>query len=257
MSGLRAALTRPLHCFSTALRFLTIFPGLVPESEDKRYFAGASYYFTIVGMITGGLIGGAALLCAHVAPPLLIGVAVAVCLSLVSGFLHLDGLADTIDGFMSCRDRERSLAIMKDSRIGVMGAVAIISLLFMKTAAILSLPVNEFVSAVIIASAAGRTATILMMSMLPYARVEGGLGDLFFENESAASVSVVSVLLLLTATLVLAPEKMLILVVMFILTMVLFCMWCVKKIGGYTGDTLGAVCELMETAIITGAVLSF
>jgi len=257
MSGLHLAISRPLHCFSTALRFLTIFPGLGPVQVDTRSFSGASYYFTIVGIVTGCLIGGAALLCSNFAPPLIIGVAVAVSMSLISGFLHLDGLADTIDGFMSHRDQEQILAIMKDSRIGVMGAVAIISQLFFKTAAILSLPINGFVSIVVLASAAGRTATILMMTMLPYARAEGGLGNLFFDRGAARSVSVISTVLLLAAMIVLAPGKMLVLAMAFVLTMVSFCGLCVKKIGGYTGDTLGAVCELMETAIIAGAVFSF
>lgn len=257
MNGLHTAATRPLHSFSTAWKFLTIFPGLPGSQEDHHDFTGASYYFTVVGMVTGGLIGGGALLLTHIAPPLIIGAVVAVALSLISGFLHLDGLADTTDGFMSCRDRERSLVIMKDSRIGVMGAVSIMSLMLIKTAALVSLPTAEFVPVLIIASGAGRTATILMMSHLPYARAEGGLGNLFFEDDSVITVSIISIILLLIAMVVLMPQKMLVLLIMFVLTMVLFCMWCIKKIGGYTGDTLGAVCELMETAILTGAVLSF
>lgn len=257
MSGLHSAVTRPLRSLSAALRFLTIFPGFFPSQNDQHYFTGASYYFTLVGMITGSIIGGCGLLLTHVAPPLLTGVAVAVSLSMVSGFLHVDGLADTIDGFMSCRDRERSLVIMKDSRIGVMGAVAIVCLLLFKTAALVSLPATELISTLIISSAAGRTAVILMMSFLPYARAEGGLGNLFFEANSAKSISISSIVLLLTVMVVLGPQKMFVLLILFVLTMVIFCMWCVKKIGGYTGDTLGAICELMEMTMLTGAVLSF
>jgi adenosylcobinamide-GDP ribazoletransferase len=257
MRGLQTAIFSPLRCFSAALRFLTILPGLTRVPDEKRYFAGSAYYFTIVGLVSGVLIGGCALLCLRFAPPILGGVGGAIWLSLISGFLHLDGLADTIDGFMSCRDRERTLAIMKDSRIGVMGAAAVISLLLFKTAAILSLPANGFVPVIVVACAAGRTAAVLMMCLLPYARGEGGMGNLFFDGGSARSVSIISAVILLAAMTLLTPERMLAMIIGFVLTIGLLCWWCMRKIGGYTGDTLGAACELMETAILTGAVVSF
>jgi len=177
-------------------------------------------------------------------------------MSFISGFLHLDGLADTADGFMSSRGREQCLVIMKDSRIGVMGAAAIAAVLMAKTSALASLPAAELVSTVMIAAAAGRTATVVMMSALPYARSEGGLGNLFSDTDTGKYAAIISVCLLGVVMILLAPQRMVLLVGISAITVVLFCSWCVRKIGGYTGDTLGAVCELTEVAVLSGAVLN-
>jgi len=251
-TGLKTALTRPVHSFSAALRFLTIFPGLTPAKDDPEYFSGAAYYITIVGLVCGAVIGGIAHLLAQNGPLMLVAVAAAVSLSLVSGFLHLDGLADTADGFMSCRDRERSLEIMKDSRIGVMGATALVVVLLFKTAALVSLPADSLAAMLVAAPVAGRTGIILMMSYLPYARSEGGLGTLFFENGSAHRVSIMSVILMVVILAVMVPQKAVMLLVVFGITLFLFRLLCMKRIGGYTGDTLGAACELVETAVLVG-----
>ena len=74
-NGIKLALTRPIHSFSAALRFLTVFPGFTPASDDPRYFAGAAYYITIVGILSGALIGGGAYLFAKIAPLMIVAVA--------------------------------------------------------------------------------------------------------------------------------------------------------------------------------------
>ncbi len=250
MSSLQKAFRKPLRSFSTALRFLTVFPGLKANGDEQDYFGASLYYFAPVGILLGGLASFCALGLEYIASPLVSSVILALLLSAMSGFLHLDGLADTADGFLSSRDRQRSLEIMKDSRIGVMGAVGICSILLLKTAAIFSLDQSLLRNALIVGATGGRSAMVMAMAYLPYARPEGGLGQLFYRQASRLSPVLVSATVMLALTVFLLPGELLVVVGTFFLVLILFSLWCYKKIGGFTGDTLGCLCELMETALL-------
>lgn len=255
MSELQKAVRHPLRSFSVALRFLTVFPFFSLAGDDTDYFAAARYYFALVGLVVGCLAAICALILGPVASSLVSSVVLALLLSSVSGFLHMDGLADTADGFLSSRNRERCLEIMKDSRIGVMGATLICAVLLLKSAAIFSLAEQDVVGGLICAAVAGRAAMVGTMHFLNYARPEGGLGLLFNTSEKAFAAPLISILLLLLAVIFLLPGKLLIIGCAFLLILMVFSAWCRKKIGGFTGDTLGCLCELMETGILLAAGL--
>ncbi len=257
MGDLQTAILQPLRSFLTAIGFLTVFPTFILKKDEQFHFGGALYYFTLVGIVIGLVAAACAVVLNLIATSFVTAVFLALLLSTVSGFLHMDGLADTADGFLSSRNRERSLEIMKDSRIGVMGAAAVGSVLLLKTAAIFSIAPDELSGAIIVAVAAGRTAMVLAMHFLPYARAEGGLGLLFRNDTAGFSAPLISGLLLLIVTILLQPGKLLISICMFVLIMIVFSAWCRRKIGGYTGDTLGCLCELMETALLLGAGFAF
>ena len=256
MSDLQTALQHPLRSVSAAIRFLTVFPGLSKAQLDQEYFGPARYYFTIVGLITGCVVALCGVILQTICAPLVTAVLLTVLLSSVSGFLHLDGLADTADGFLSSRSREHILEIMRDSRIGVMGAVAVCSLLLVKSAALYSLDRQFMTGALVCATAASRTAMVAIMYFLPYARSGGGLGLLFKAEENGSAVVVLSFLLLLFTLVLLLPAKLLVLICAFLIVFMIFSVWCMKKIGGYTGDTVGCLCELMEGAILLAAGLA-
>ena len=131
MSELQKAVRHPLRSFSVAFRFLTIFPFFSLAGDDTDYFGAARYYFVIVGLVVGCFAALCALIIEAAASSLVSSVVLALLLSFVSGFLHMDGLADTADGFLSSRNRERCLEIMKDSRIGAMGLAAVVSCLLL------------------------------------------------------------------------------------------------------------------------------
>jgi len=162
----------------------------------------------------------------------------------VSGALHLDGLADTADGFLSSRPRERILEIMRDSRVGPMGVLAIAGILLLKVAAFASLAPPVRFGTLLLLPLAGRVAPVLLMSMLDYVR-EQGLGTAFQRKRSLfapvlalASLAAAGFLAVGTAGLVAAAGAA--------GATAVFALWCRAKIGGYTGDTLGAACELAE-----------
>ena len=255
MSDLQTAARHPLHSFSVALRFLTIFPFFSSTGDDTDYFGAARYYFTLVGLAVGCFAAVCALVLDSVASPLVSAVVLAIVLSSVSGFLHMDGLADTADGFLSSRNRERCLEIMKDSRIGVMGAIILCAVLLLKSAAIFSLAEQDLIGGLICAAVAGRTSMVVAMYFLNYARPEGGLGLLFNTVAKAYGAPLISMLLLLLVVIFLLPGKLLVITCAFLLIFMLFSRWCRSKIGGFTGDTLGCLCELMETGILLAAGL--
>ena len=257
MSDLQTAIRHPLRSFGTAMSFLTVFPGFIKYGEEQGYFGAALYYFTFVGFLLGCCAAFCGVILQSAAGPLITAVTLAIILSSLSGFLHLDGLADTADGFLSARDRERSMEIMKDSRIGVMGAASLFSVLLLKSAAIFSIGPQELTGALVCAAAAGRTAIVTVIYFLPYARVEGGLGQLFSFDQHGYLVPLFSAFLWILIVVVMLPAKMLIIVCVFILLVLVFSAWCIRKIGGFTGDTLGCLCEIMETAILIGVGLNF
>ncbi len=243
------AIRHPLKSLMAAVRFLTILPLPGTGEHDADFFGGALFYFTITGLIIGSFAALFAFLLSTSLPVLVSAVLLTVFLSLSSGFLHLDGLADSSDGLLSARPAPRCLEIMRDSRIGVMGAAVLCGVFLLKTASIAAIDRESIYHAMILAPAAGRTSIILTMALLPYARKSEGLGRLFYSgiNRWAAFFSA---LLFIGAAALLSPSRLILLSIALLLTVVL-CAWiCRSKIGGATGDTLGAVCELSETAVL-------
>lgn len=257
MSDLQRAIRQPLRSFFTAVGFLTIVPTAVHNEKDQLRFGAALYYFPIVGLCIGLVAAAAAAVLSRIADPLVSAVILTLLLSLLSGFLHMDGLADTADGFLSARDRQRCLEIMKDSCVGVMGAVALGSVFLLKTAAFVAIAPEQLAGSLIGAAVAGRTALVMTIYFLPYGRPEGGLGQLFVPDEQGLSAVLISFFIFLAIIVMLLPAKLLTSLCMFVLVMILFSIWSFKKIGGYTGDTLGCLCELMETALLIGAGLNW
>ena len=250
-------LLRPFSSLAAALRFLTLLPlpGRVGSSEEA--LAHAAPFFPLVGLLLGCIAAPAAHILFLLLPPLPAAVLLTFLLLSFSGGLHLDGLADTADGFFSARSPERMLEIMKDPNIGTMGAAALILLLLLKTSCLAALPADKLLAAAFLMPVAGRTAILLLMALLPYAR-EGGLGSLFavYFNSSAGWLASSGGFLLLTwaAYAAIGPSGLIVVLTVLLLTF-LFALLCRCKIGGATGDTLGAACELAEAAAAFAFVL--
>lgn len=153
-----------------AIAFLTRIP--VPVRFDSRDRVRSTAFYPLVGLLIGGVIGAFdGLIAAHF-PPLVRAVLVTACWVFVTGGLHLDGLMDVFDGLGSHREPERILAIMKDSRVGAMGALAAMLILLLKVAALFSLT-PSLASSVTAASVSARTAVLLAIAGWPYRREEG------------------------------------------------------------------------------------
>ncbi len=242
------ALQHPLASFFAAFRFLTILPISWKGEQDGEYFQGSLYYFAPIGGLIGLVAGAVYLLLASLFPTAVHAAFMVMLLGLFSGFLHFDGLADTCDGFFSSRPRERILEIMRDSRIGAMGVIAIVGVMMLKFSALSSLEPGGFLASLCLMPIAGRAAIVLSMALLPYARKEKGLGAIFY-SDNCLPAAVWALLFLFLCSCLLGLQTALLVGGVTLATVLIFSIWCKRVIGGATGDTLGAVCEITEMSV--------
>ncbi|MCX7803722.1 MAG: adenosylcobinamide-GDP ribazoletransferase [Planctomycetota bacterium] len=234
--------------FFAALSFLTVVPVPAGWRGAEEDLARSVPAFPLVGALVGGLCVAAGWGALAILPPAAAAVAAVAALAAVSGALHLDGLADSADGLFGPRTRERALEIMKDSRIGAMGATALVFVLAAKIAGLASLDKSAFLQAAFLAPLAGRCALAAAISAVPYAR-PSGLGSVFYRRRSYlnlpwACAAAAGGGWLIAGTAGLAASG-----AAFVAAL-LASLYSIHKIGGATGDTLGATCELAETAAI-------
>lgn len=172
---------------------------------------------------------------------------------MVTGALHLDGLADTADGFFSCRERGRTLEIMKDPRIGTNGVMALITVILMKFCVLLSLSAGNAVFYLAAVPAASRMTIAWSAGLSPYARNENGMGKAVVERTGLRQIVIATFIALLTVSAVFR-FRLLVLPVLIVtsaaLTAFLLSRYSMKKIGGVTGDVIGAVIEVTEVVLL-------
>lgn len=240
--------------FVTALQFLTIFT-VSRKQRPEGDLAKSLPYFPFVGFLIGLCLVYADQALAWVLPHT-IGNALLVLLAIViTRALHVDGLADTLDGFMGGADREAKLRIMKDSSIGTAGALGIIFLLFLKYLSLNILFHDNKTAALLMAPLLGRWSQTLMVFRAAYAR-ENGMGRAFVGRlKTGGMVAAALVTVVLSAfvaglwALVFVPA---------VLIVALLARWyIVRTLGGVTGDTVGAVSELSETLVLLLFVVIF
>ena len=165
--------------FLSAISFLTILP--VPArtiSGDGKQVL----YFPLVGLVIGSLLYGVdhLLSLAYYSEVRIVGDVLF--LTVISGALHLDGLADTADGIFSHRPRERILEIMKDSRIGVMGVLALLFCILLKIAGVAGIIQSEKLIWLILAPTLGRTALVIGLVFISHVPSEKTLAEQFYQR---------------------------------------------------------------------------
>ena len=166
----------------SAMQFLTI----IPLGSSQRFEAHKALpLFPICGVIIGGMLAAVDYLGALLWPHQAVAVVDVVFLTVITGALHLDGLADTADGLYGQRTTERALDIMKDSRIGAMGMVAVVCCLAIKWAGLSSFqtevhPLRPLWLCLV--PALSRSTIIFAVRLLPYGRPNGGTGSPFFQH---------------------------------------------------------------------------
>lgn len=260
---------RSIRSLFLAIRFLTVIPLPQGREDTPEDMAAAAYWFPLVGFGIGALIVTSwALFPAKVGDVFLAAWTVGF-LAIVTGALHLDGLADTCDGLFGGHDRESRLRIMKDKAVGAFGAVAIGLALLMKFAFIISLR-GAAVFAVPLTVAAARWAPVIGASLLSYARPEGGTGQSFVDKLSARHAVISALPVVLVCTLAYGslahgldgPQQLkaigaligLYLVGTTVLSLAIAAV-CRARIGGITGDVLGAMVEVTEVVMLGAAAI--
>ena len=233
--------------FLIALQFLTIFPVKIKSKVMPEDIGRSLVYFPLVGLLIGFFLS----LSLFILNPLprLVSAALILTISIIiTGGIHLDGFADTCDGLYGANLLERRLEIMKDSRVGGMGVIGLISLLLVKFTLIVSIPIDFLGKALIVMLVFSRWSQVLACFLSPYARKEGK-GKHFVEGAKEREIFIAS-LFTLGLFLILIQIKSIILFFMSLLVVLVFIKWIRVKIKGMTGDTVGAVNEIAEVAAL-------
>ena len=244
---------------ASALLFLTRIPLPWHPPFSQEDFGAALLYSPLVGLIIGGVLSVVAWFFQHINMSSLLSAAlILVIYQLISGVLHMDGLGDTFDGLGAGGDKERKLAIMRDSRIGSFGLLAIINVLLCDFAALHALAsISSWPYFLLIWPCLGRLAILVSASLSTYARSEGGLGKSLVDYCNWQRSWPVLCLVFLICLVVLPYD-----LAFMLYFSTCFLAWSLnsyikKQIGGATGDTLGAVVELCQAGILILSVLYF
>jgi len=231
-----------------ALQFLTIFPVKAKKATAKD-LAGSLIYFPVVGLLIAiALLVLNSFLRAFNLDGFALNTVLVVSLTALNGGLHLDGLSDTFDGLLSAKSRQEKLQIMRDPHIGAMGVISIVCIMLLKIAFLTAVSQSLKPVAIVLMCVISRWSMVYSIFSFSYARPDGK-AKIFIDNinktifVSATAVGVVFVyaawqvngLLVLAITAGLAN---------------LFSNFVTRKIGGITGDTLGALNELSEVFIL-------
>jgi adenosylcobinamide-GDP ribazoletransferase len=236
-----------------ALQFLTRLPIRLPGMPEPGALGRSLLWYPLVGLLLGAVLVGAAVSLGGVAAPL--GAALLLALWVVAtGGLHLDGLADMADAWVGgFGDRERTLAIMKDPCCGPIAVVALLVLLLLKFTALWVLLEQGAWLALLLAPLLGRSAVLLLFLGTPYVR-EGGLGSAMaahLPRQTGWRVLLASVLACL-----LAGWGGLLAVAAAAVLFVLLRSALLRRIGGTTGDTAGALLELVECGVLVAMAVA-
>jgi len=239
--------------FLEAVRFLTFIP-LPARDASPEEVGRSTACFPLVGMLLGSILVLADALLGKIWSRLLVSAVLVVLWVILTGGLHLDGLADTVDGLRGGHGREERLAIMKDSRLGTFGGVAVFCLLILKLVF-----VNEPGPAwrgrgLLLAPTLGRWAIVYGIWAFPPAR-PGGMGSLFKEHSGLRELVLATMLALIVALLLFHLWGLAILGGLW-LTVALLGWALTRALGGLTGDTYGALCEISEVLVLAMVALA-
>ena len=240
--------------FLAALQFLTILP--VKRGFTSEQMGRAAAWFPAVGIIIGLILAGLHYVLGFLLPAGLVNALLLTVLVVLSGGLHLDGLADTIDGMAGHRTPERRLEIMHDSRIGAMGAAGLFLFLLIEYLALNNIPAHWMPFTLILAPAVSRWAMVNSIISYLYARPDG-LGKTFKQGVRWQELLIASLVTLVLAVILFQVAGLVILAGVW-LTVTLTAMYVKRRIHGLTGDTYGAINEIaLITALLVINVLVF
>ncbi|HAS28304.1 MAG TPA: adenosylcobinamide-GDP ribazoletransferase [Dehalococcoidia bacterium] len=240
--------------FWIALQFLTIIPMPFKKEPEMREIASSLVFFPIVGLLIGLLLFLANWGLGAVFSPVITATLTLLVWVLISGAMHLDGLADSCDG-LAGSTAEKRLEIMKDSHTGAFGVVGISLLLLVKFAAMVSLSGWDW-EALLLAPVFGSWAMVLSITAFPYARKKG-VGQAFKQGATALKLVIASLITLAAAVLLVGWWGIVMMAVICLVTITIGSFFK-SRLGGLTGDTYGAVKEVNEAVvlIVTPVLLS-
>lgn len=233
--------------FYVALLFLTRIP-LPQILLDDRKIASSVPFFPLAGAVIGGILSFTFLLGEKVLPLQVLPVIIITVWVSITGGMHIDGFADTMDGIFCGGGREKKLSVMKDSRIGAYGAMGIILLLLFKISLTGSLSRQYLIPALILAPVLSRWVMTYAIILFPYAR-ESGLGRAFSLYKNPWYF-ITSSIIAIGITILVAKAMGFIIALIVIVAGFVLIKYIIGQLGGLTGDTYGAINELCEIVVL-------
>ena len=239
--------------FWIALQFLSSLPIRLPGMPAPQALGRSLLFYPLVGLLFGAILWAFNWLL--LGTPLLLHAALLLTVwVMLSGALHLDGLADSADAWLGgFGDRERTLTIMKDPRSGPMAVVTLVLVLLLKFAALLALIEQQHAVVLIIVPLIGRSALLGVFLTTPYVRA-GGLGQALADHlprQAGKQVLAVSAL----ACVLIAGLGGVLAIVLAALMFAWLRHVMLRRLGGTTGDTAGALLEILEVAVLVGLAI--
>ncbi len=235
--------------FLIALQLLTIIPVRIKRRLGNRDFAGSMPFFPLIGVLIGLVLAGMQLCLSRALPAQVTGVVLVMALTLLTGGLHIDGLTDTADALFSGKDRRGKLRIMRDSNVGALGAATLVLFLILKVSLLVALPGAVIVPALVLMPMAGRSGLLLPAATYRYARSEKGTGQAFIGTPSGLGVAVAVICSGALAATLLSWSGLIAFALALVVALSLG-KYIAAKVGGMTGDTLGAITEGAEVMFL-------
>lgn len=246
-----------------AVQFLTRIPVPAFTHYEPDWLHQSSRHFPVVGLLVGVLCALVFWLTSSVFTPLIGAVISTVFGIKLTGAFHEDGLADTCDGLGGGLTRERTLTIMKDSRLGTYGTLGLVSALLIKVTLLAAMPINVAIIALIIGHSASRLLCVSLIALLPYGgEIEHAKAKPMAQQLTRAQAMIAGGWLLLGIMVVVSVfpttiakvgmEKWLLALILALIATDYMRRLLRRRLQGYTGDGLGATQQLSEVAIYAG-----
>jgi adenosylcobinamide-GDP ribazoletransferase len=231
--------------FLLALSFLTILPAGRFFPAEEKALARSMAFFPIAGLLIGVLAAAGYYLMSLIFPRTLVLWLVIALIAVLTRGIHLDGLADTVDGVACGGTREKILEVMRDSRIGTFGVLALVILMGAKYLALDQIPASSLSASLIVMVVIGRSAMVLVCYRSVYARSSGGLGKAFTDHVGTRELMVSSLTCLVISLFAIGPRGILVFSAAAFFS-IGYRQYFMKKLGGVTGDILGGANECAE-----------
>ena len=235
-----------MRSLRAAVSFLTVLPVANPDGGAGERLG--RYYFPAVGALVGLAAGAVFVLTTAIATPLLAAAAAVAALTLLTGALHLDGLADSADGLLARGDATRRLEVMRDPRLGTYGVATLVTALVLQVAALAAMPPARALVALVVAGAVSRLAALYVIAFVPYVRPEG-LGMVASAASRRGFDFLVAAVITLLACALDWRRAAVSLVAAAACTLTIVAI-ARRRIGGATGDVCGATVELGQLATL-------
>lgn len=232
----------------SALQFLTILRFKKESLINAERLGSSPVYFPLVGAFLGLVLIILDKILFPLLPATLLSLILVFTLIILSGAMHIDGLADTFDALFSGKSKEEMLSIMREVHKGTFGVLAIIAAILFKVVLLSSIPLHLRTLSLLLMTVLSRYSMGLAIAFFPYARSEGK-AKVFFEQRSLKTFILSTIITLLILALALRFISLIILFFVVIFTSSVSLL-VKRKIGGFTGDGLGALSELNELIVL-------